>query len=48
MMLGGKSILDVLNIRDKYTIRELLENQNEIILDELNTNRDQILNANFR
>ena len=42
-----KSILDVLNIRDKYTIRELLENQNEIILDELNTNRDQILNANF-
>lgn len=43
----GKSILDVLNIRDKYTIRELLENQNEIILDELNTNRDQILNANF-
>lgn len=43
----NKSILDVLNIRDKYTIRELLENQNEIILDELDTNRDQILNANF-
>lgn len=43
----NKSILDILNIRDKYTIRELLENQNEIILDELDTNRDQILNANF-
>lgn len=42
-----KSILDVLNIRDKYTIRELLENQGEIILDELETDRDQILNANF-
>lgn len=42
-----RSILDVLNIRDKYTIRELLENQGEIILDELETDRDQILNANF-
>ena len=43
----GKSILDVLNIRDKYSIRELLESQDELILDELNSRRDQILNANF-
>ena len=43
----GKSILDVLNIRDKYSIRELLESQDELVLDELNSGRDQILNANF-
>ena len=43
----GKSILDVLNIRDKYSIRELLESQDELILDELNSRRYQILNANF-
>lgn len=43
----GRSILDVLNIRDQYSIRELLESQDEIILEDLDTMRDQILNANF-
>lgn len=43
----GKSILDVLDIRSQYTLRELLENQDEIILDFSDVEHEQILNAYF-
>lgn len=43
----GKSILDVLEIRTKYTIRELLDNEDEIILDFSNDNNELILHAYF-
>lgn len=43
----GLSILDVLNIRDNYTLRDLLENQDTIYLDMSDQGRDQVLNAYF-
>lgn len=43
----GQSILDVLDIRSQYTLREILENQDEIILDLSDAEHEQILNAYF-
>jgi two-component system sensor histidine kinase VicK len=43
----GQSILDVLNLRDQYTIRDLLKNQDEITLDLSDVEHNQILNAYF-
>lgn len=43
----GRSILDVLDIRSQYTLREILENQDEIILDLSDAEHEQILNAYF-
>ena len=43
----GRSILDVLDIRSQYTLREILENQDEIILDFSDAEHEQILNAYF-
>lgn len=43
----GKSILDVLNIREDYTLHDLLENQEEITLDMSADDHDQILHAYF-
>jgi two-component system sensor histidine kinase VicK len=43
----GQSILDILNIRGHYTLRDLLENQDQIIIDLSDENHDQILNAYF-
>ncbi|WP_281165396.1 cell wall metabolism sensor histidine kinase WalK [Liquorilactobacillus sicerae] len=43
----GQSILDILNIRGRYTLRDLLENQDEIVIDLSDENHEQILNAYF-
>lgn len=43
----GRSILDVLDIRSRYTLREILENQDEIILDLSDAEHEQVLNAYF-
>lgn len=43
----GRSILDVLDIRSQYTLRKILENQDEIILDLSDGEHEQILNAYF-
>ncbi len=43
----GTSILDVLKIREKQTMRELIENQDGIIVDMSDAGHDQILNAYF-
>ncbi|WP_186808477.1 cell wall metabolism sensor histidine kinase WalK [Furfurilactobacillus siliginis] len=43
----GDSILDVLQIRDQYTLRELLESQDEVALDLSEEGRDLILHATF-
>lgn len=43
----GKSILDVLDIRENYTLHDLLENQEEITLDMSADDHDQILHAYF-
>ena len=43
----GLSILDVLDIREDYTLRDLLENQDTIYLDMSSQGRDQVLNAYF-
>ncbi|MDN7145336.1 cell wall metabolism sensor histidine kinase WalK [Liquorilactobacillus mali] len=43
----GQSVLDILGIRDKYTLRDLLENQDEIIIDLSDEDHDEILNAYF-
>lgn len=43
----GRSILDVLDIRSQYMLREILENQDEIILDLSDAEHEQILNAYF-
>ncbi|WP_290033259.1 cell wall metabolism sensor histidine kinase WalK [Ligilactobacillus cholophilus] len=43
----GKSILDVLKIHDRYTLHDLLENQDEITLDMSEDDHDQILHAYF-
>ncbi|GAW63005.1 cell wall metabolism sensor histidine kinase WalK [Ligilactobacillus acidipiscis] len=45
--LKGLSILDVLDIREDYTLRDLLENQDTIYLDMSAQGRDQVLNAYF-
>lgn len=43
----GKSILDVLGIREDYTLRDLLENQDTIVLEMSAGEHNQILNAYF-
>jgi len=43
----GTSILDVLKIREMQTMRELIENQDGIIVDMSDAGHDQILNAYF-
>ena len=43
----GKSILDVLDIREDYTLHDLPENQEEITLDMSADDHDQILHAYF-
>ena len=43
----GQSILDILNIRGRYTLRDLLENQDEIVIDLSDKHHEQILNAYF-
>ena len=42
----GKSILDILDIRNQYTLRDLLEKQDEVVLD-MSGKKDLILNAYF-
>ncbi|WP_434520252.1 cell wall metabolism sensor histidine kinase WalK [Pediococcus sp. M21F004] len=44
---AGRSILDVLDIRTTYTLRELLENQDDIVLDFSTKTQDLILHASF-
>ncbi|MCP9356779.1 cell wall metabolism sensor histidine kinase WalK [Liquorilactobacillus satsumensis] len=43
----GQSVLDILNIRGRYTLRDLLENQDEIVIDLSDDEHEQILNAYF-
>ncbi|MHC9531847.1 cell wall metabolism sensor histidine kinase WalK [Dellaglioa sp. L3N] len=43
----GQSILDVLDLRKQYTLRDLLENQDEIMIDLSDVEHAQILNAYF-
>lgn len=43
----GNSILDILKIRDDYSLRDLIENQDELMLDLSSNERDLILNAYF-
>ncbi|QYN64039.1 cell wall metabolism sensor histidine kinase WalK [Lactiplantibacillus plantarum] len=43
----GSSILDILKIRDDYSLRDLIENQDELMLDFSSNERDLILNAYF-
>ncbi|WP_057875570.1 cell wall metabolism sensor histidine kinase WalK [Liquorilactobacillus aquaticus] len=43
----GQSILDILNIRGRYTLRDLLEKHDEIILDLSDEEHEQVLNAYF-
>jgi two-component system sensor histidine kinase VicK len=43
----GKSILDILDIRKEYSLRDLLENPDEIILDFSTDEHDLILQAYF-
>lgn len=43
----GKSILDVLNLRDRFTLRDLLENPDEVYLDLSTKDHEQILMAYF-
>ncbi|MGY5246955.1 cell wall metabolism sensor histidine kinase WalK [Lactiplantibacillus plantarum] len=43
----GNSILDILKIRDDYSLRDLIENRDELMLDFSSNERDLILNAYF-
>ncbi|WP_409022829.1 cell wall metabolism sensor histidine kinase WalK [Dellaglioa sp. P0083] len=43
----GVSILDILDLRSQYTLRDLLENQDEIMIDLSDVEHEQILNAYF-
>lgn len=43
----GNSILDILKIRDDYSLRDLIENQDELMLDFSSNESDLILNAYF-
>ncbi|MCK8607446.1 cell wall metabolism sensor histidine kinase WalK [Apilactobacillus ozensis] len=43
----GKPILDVLDIRDRYTLRELIEDPDELIIDRSDASHDLILHAHF-
>ncbi|WP_211089349.1 cell wall metabolism sensor histidine kinase WalK [Secundilactobacillus angelensis] len=43
----GQSILDILNIRNQYTLRDLLEDPDEIMLDFSTEDHDLILQAYF-
>ncbi|MBJ7697889.1 cell wall metabolism sensor histidine kinase WalK [Weissella confusa] len=44
----GQSILEVLQIADRYNLRELLDNQDELLLDFSNEERQLIIRAYFR
>jgi two-component system sensor histidine kinase VicK len=43
----GKSILDILDLRGTFTLRDLLENQEQVVLDLSNEEQDLILHASF-
>lgn len=43
----GRSILDILDIRDSYTLRQLLESQDELVLDFTEPDHELILHAYF-
>lgn len=43
----GVSILDILDLRSQYTLRDLLENQDEVMIDLSDVEHEQILNAYF-
>lgn len=43
----GRSILEVLQIADRYNLRELLDNQDELLLDFSNDERQLIIRAYF-
>ena len=43
----GQSILEVLQIADRYNLRELLDNQDELLLDFSNEERQLIIRAYF-
>jgi two-component system, OmpR family, sensor histidine kinase VicK len=43
----GQSILDILDIRRKYNLRDLIENPDETIMDRSDAHHDLILHAHF-
>ncbi|TLQ05096.1 cell wall metabolism sensor histidine kinase WalK [Pediococcus stilesii] len=43
----GKSILDILDLRGTFTLRDLLENQEQVVLDLSDEKQDLILHASF-
>lgn len=43
----GKSILDILDLRGTFTLRDLLENQEQVVLDLSDDDQDLILHASF-
>ncbi|GAY72432.1 cell wall metabolism sensor histidine kinase WalK [Lentilactobacillus kosonis] len=43
----GRSILDVLDIKDNYSLRDLLEQPDDVIIDLSNEDQDLILHAHF-
>lgn len=43
----GKSILDILGLRGTFTLRDLLENQEQVVLDLSDDDQDLILHASF-
>lgn len=43
----GKSILDILDLRRTFTLRDLLENQEQVVLDLSDDDQDLILHASF-
>ncbi|AXR44237.1 cell wall metabolism sensor histidine kinase WalK [Pediococcus pentosaceus] len=43
----GKSILDILDLRGTFTLRGLLENQEQVVLDLSDDDQDLILHASF-
>lgn len=43
----GQSILDILDIRKKYNLRDLIENPDETIMDRSDAHHDLILHAHF-
>ncbi|WP_353989647.1 cell wall metabolism sensor histidine kinase WalK [Pediococcus argentinicus] len=43
----GKSILDILDLRDSFTLRDLLENEEQVVLDFSTDEQDLILHASF-
>jgi two-component system sensor histidine kinase VicK len=43
----GKSILDILDLRGNFTLRDLLESQEQVVLDLSNDDQDLILHSSF-